>query len=266
MATPREQLADALRQARQEAGFTSHQQLAKVLRTSRSVLSRAENVKEGVPSDNLIRAIARATNADLPSLLDLAKRARSPRSFFAKWSEDFESRATMLRLFELMLVPGLLQTEGYARAVVSWKPFRANVSANLSTRLARQPIVDRAELRVLILGSVLDREVGDPSVMDEQIAHLLDIGERESVTLQIVPDVPELAGALVSGFAIATEGHTDTGVFTDSLIQSGVYTDAAIIERAVRVFDGLRSEALSWRQTREHLEQSRQRWNGVKHA
>jgi transcriptional regulator with XRE-family HTH domain len=266
MATPREQLADALRKARQEAGFTSHQQLARVLRTSRSVLSRAENPREGVPSDNLITAIADATNADLPALLDLTRRARSPRSFFAKWSEDFESRATMLRIFEPLLVPGLLQTESYARAVVSWKPFRANADANLSTRLARQSIVDRAELRMLILGTVLDREVGGPSVMDEQLAYLLNIGERESVTLQIVPDVPDLAGALVGAFAIATEGHTDTGVFTDSLIQSGVYTDAAIIERAVRVFDGLRSEALSWRQTREQLERSRTKWNGVKHA
>jgi hypothetical protein len=208
--------------------------------------------------------VAHATKADPAVLLDFAARARSPRSFFAKWSEDFEQRATMLRMFEPSLSPGLLQTESYARAVVSWKPFRASADATLKGRLARQSIVDRAELRVLIVATVFDREVGGAAVMTEQIDHLLDNGERPNVTLQIVPDVPDLAGALVGAFAIATEGHTDTGVFTDSLIQSGVYTDAAIIERAVRVFDGLRSEALSWRQTREHLERSRAKWNGGK--
>lgn len=265
MATPREQLADALRQARQDAGFTSHHQLAKVLNVSRSVLSRAENPREGVPSDNLITSIAHATNADVEALLKLAKRARSPRSFFAKWAEDFESRATMLRLFELSLVPGQFQTEAYARAVVSWKPFLANVDTNLKTRLGRQSIVDRAEIRALILATVLDREVGDPSVMGAQIDRLLELGERPNVTIQLVPDIPEIVGALGSAFAIATEGHADTGVLTDSLIQPGVYADAAIIERAVRVFDALRAEALSWRQTRQHLEQSRQKWNGVKH-
>jgi hypothetical protein len=170
----------------------------------------------------------------------------------------------MLRTFELSLISGLLQTEGYARAVVSWKPFRANADANLKGRLARQSIVDRAELRVLILATVFDRQVGEAAVMVEQIDHLLDVGERPNVTLQIVPDVPHLAGAVVGAFAIATEGHTDTGVFTDSLIQSGVYTDAAIIERAVRVFGALQADALPWTQTREHLERSRTKWNGGK--
>jgi transcriptional regulator with XRE-family HTH domain len=162
MATPREQLADALRNARQDAGFASHHQLAKQLLVSRSVLSRAENPREGVPSDNIIKAIAHATNADVATLLEWAKRARSPRSFFAKWSEDFEQRATMIRWFEPLLVPGLFQAEAYARVVVSWKPFSVDSEARLSTRLARQSIVDRAEIRTLMLASVLDREVGIP--------------------------------------------------------------------------------------------------------
>ena len=115
-----------------------------------------------MPSDNIIKAIAHATNADVATLLEWAKRARSPRSFFAKWSEDFEQRATMIRWFEPLLVLGLFQAEAYARVVVSWKPFSVDSEARLSTRLARQSIVDRAEIRTLMLASVLDREVGIP--------------------------------------------------------------------------------------------------------
>jgi transcriptional regulator with XRE-family HTH domain len=168
MATPREQLADALRQARVDAGYTSHATLAKRLNVSRPVITRAENTSQPVPSNAIIAAWADATGADQAMLNDYAQRARSPRNWFAHWADDFETRATTIRWFEPLLVPGLLQTESYARAVVSWKPFSADIASNLSERLARQSVVDRAELRVLLLGSVLHREVGDAPVMSEQ--------------------------------------------------------------------------------------------------
>ena len=146
--------------------------LAKALNVSRPVISRAENEREAVPSDPVIKSIARATKADLPELLKLAKRARAPRTYFAKWSDDYEQRATMLRIFEPLLVPGLFQTEDYARAVLSWKPNSDGLEEHLRERLARQSVLDRAELRVLLLGSILDREVGGPDVMAEQIDHV----------------------------------------------------------------------------------------------
>jgi transcriptional regulator with XRE-family HTH domain len=69
MATPREQLADLLRQARLAAGFTSHQALAKRLNVSRPVVTRAENPREAVPSHVVIRDWAQATGADLAQLI-----------------------------------------------------------------------------------------------------------------------------------------------------------------------------------------------------
>jgi hypothetical protein len=258
--TPREQLAQALQQARIDAGYGSRGAFTKVLRASRSVISRAENPREAVPSNDVVTRWAAATKADKAKLLEYAKRARNPRSFFAKWSDDFEQRATLIRWHEPLLVPGLIQTERYMRAVLGWKPFSADVDHNLSERLARQSVLDRAELRVLILGSVISREVGDASVMYEQIAHLVELGERSSVVLQIVPDTSVIAGALGGAFAIATEGAADTAVFTDSTVQSSVYTDNDALARAVRVWDGLHANALPWIQTREQLVQAGERW------
>jgi transcriptional regulator with XRE-family HTH domain len=261
MATPREQLSTALKQARIDAGYQSHAALAKVLKVSRAVVSRAEQDSQPVPSPGLILRWADATNADLDALNDLAKRARNPLSLFVRWSDDFEQRATLIRWFEPLLVPGLLQTEAYARALTNWKPFSASaVEDTLRERLARQSVLDHAELRVLILGSVLQREVGNASVMSEQIDHLVNLGERASITLQIVPDIPSVAGALGGAFAIASQGTSDIAVLTDSLVQSSVHVESDLIERGCLVFDGLRADALPWIQTREFLTEVGQTW------
>jgi hypothetical protein len=86
----------------------------------------------------------------------------------------------VIRWFEPLLIPGLIQTKAYANAVLSWKPESASTEANLKNRLARQSVLDRAELRTVILESVLYREVGDAATMGEQVEHLLSVGGRRS--------------------------------------------------------------------------------------
>lgn len=260
MAAPREQLAALLRQARLDAGFGSHGVLARKLNVSRPVVTKAENPAHPVPSDAVLAAWAGATGAGLDVIMDLAQRARSGTpGWFAKWA-DIEARASLIRWFEPLLVPGLIQTQAYARAVLAWKPDSAGAEANLRTRLARQSLLDRAELRVVILGSVLNREVGDASVMCEQMEHLLAVGTRPSVMIQVVPDIPEVAGALGGAFAIATEGAADVAAYTDSIVKGGVYTDPDQIARAARVFDGLRADALPWTQTQDLIRKAGERW------
>jgi transcriptional regulator with XRE-family HTH domain len=260
MATPREQLAYALRQARIDAGYHTHGALARVLCVSRPVVTRAENASQSVPSEAILAAWANATGADLAMLTNYAERARSPRNWFARWSEDFEPRATLIRWFEPLLVPGLLQTESYARAVLSWKPDSAGTEANLKSRMERQSVLDRAELRVLLLGSVLTREVGNASVMAEQLDYLVTVGSRPSVMLQVVPDIPDIAGALEGGFAVATEGAADVAAYSASNIKGSVFTEPDLVARAVRVFDGLRMDALPWSQTRDLIQKAGEQW------
>jgi hypothetical protein len=224
------------------------------------VVTKAENPAHPVPSDAILAAWAGATGAGLDVLTDLAQRARSgPPGWFAKWA-DIEARASLIRWFEPLLVPGLIQTESYARAVLAWKPDSGSAEANLKTRLARQSVLDRAELRVVILGSVLNREVGDASVMCEQVEQLLIVGSRPSVMIQILPDTPAVAGALGGAFAIATEETADVAAYTDSIVKGGVYTDPDLIARAARVFDGLRADALPWTQTQDLLRKAGERW------
>jgi transcriptional regulator with XRE-family HTH domain len=261
MATPREQLANLLRQARLDAGYESHAALARRLNVSRPVISKAENPTSPTPSDAVLAAIAGATGAGLDELTKLAQQARSgPPGWFAGWTDDIEARASVIRWFEPSLVPGLIQTEAYARAVLSWKPESASTEANLESRLARQSVLDRAELRVVVLETVLYREVGDAATMSEQIGHLLDVGGRPAVTLQVLPDIPAVAGSLGGAFAIASEGAADVATYSESIVEGTVHTDPDLVARAVRFFDWLRAEALPWAQTQDVLRKAGERW------
>jgi hypothetical protein len=260
MPTPREQLASMLRQSRIDAGYDSHGALARKLNVSRPVVTKAENPAHPVPSDALLAAWAGATGAGLDVLTNLAQQARSgPPGWFAKWA-DIEARASVIRWFEPLLVPGLLQIESYAKTVLSWKPDSASASANLKSRLARQSVLDRAELRVVILASVLHREVGDAVTMSDQIQHLLVVGSRPSVTLQVVADTTEIAGALGGAFAIASEGAADVATYSESIVQGAVYTDPDLVARATREFDAVRGYALPWTQTQDLLEKAVEQW------
>jgi transcriptional regulator with XRE-family HTH domain len=75
--TPREQLADVLRQSRLAAGYESHGALAKRLNVSRPVVSKAENPGHPVPSDTVLAAWAGVTGVAADVLTDLAQRAKS---------------------------------------------------------------------------------------------------------------------------------------------------------------------------------------------
>jgi transcriptional regulator with XRE-family HTH domain len=106
MATPREQLANMLRQYRIVAGFGSHGALARKLNVSRPVVTRAENASHPVPSDAILAAWAGATGAPLETLTDLAKRARSGTPDWFMPYRQAEAEASILRCWSPLLVPG----------------------------------------------------------------------------------------------------------------------------------------------------------------
>jgi transcriptional regulator with XRE-family HTH domain len=260
MTAPREELANLLRESRIRAGYRSHAAFAKKLHKSRPVISKAESPANPVPSDDVLAGWAEITGVPLDKLQELAQRIRlGPPAWFLPW-EVIEARASVICWFAALLVPGLLQTEAYARAVLAWKPDSASAEANLKNRLARQAVLERVQLRVVILESVLYREVGDAATMVEQIEYLLELGARPNVTLQILPDTKAIAGALGCAFAIATEGSTDIAAYSDSHIRGTVHTDPDLISRAALQFDALRAEALPWTLTQEGLLKAVKHW------
>jgi transcriptional regulator with XRE-family HTH domain len=187
--TPREQLAETLRQARLDAGYESHGALAKRMNVSRPVVSRAENAAHPVPSDAVLAAWAGATGVALDTLTDLAQRAKSGTPDWFMPYRQAEAEASILRCWSPVLVPGLLQCESYMRAVLSVEPYTAEQLNDLVTaRLERQAVIGHAYLTAVIDQHVLQRLIGSASVMAEQCAAIVQLAERSDIALHVVPE------------------------------------------------------------------------------
>lgn len=106
---------------------------------------------------------------------------------------ELEDDAVSMRNYEPLLVPGLLQTEEYAHAVISGSgvPLPAReIADRVSARIARQRLLERRKgfrLHVLLHEAALHQRVGGPHVMREQLAHLVEAAALPTVTLQVVP-------------------------------------------------------------------------------
>jgi transcriptional regulator with XRE-family HTH domain len=109
-----------------------------------------------------------------------------------------ESDATEIVAYDNAVINGLLQTEDYARTLLrAGAPYAGNqeINAKLEIRLNRQHKLLREEdpvrLDVIIDEACLHRVIGGPEVMRGQLAHLLDMSERENVRLQVLPFAPK---------------------------------------------------------------------------
>ncbi|MBA9002650.1 helix-turn-helix domain-containing protein [Thermomonospora cellulosilytica] len=107
------------------------------------------------------------------------------------WSQyvELEQRAGVIKMFEASLIPGLLQTEDYARAVIeAGGPLDAGKA--LQQRMERQAMLDRPHppfLSVLLSQAALEWPIGSPEIMREQLARLLELSERSHVVIRVIP-------------------------------------------------------------------------------
>jgi uncharacterized protein DUF5753 len=106
---------------------------------------------------------------------------------------DFEAKATRVQNYEALVVPGLLQTAEYARAIIQGvAPTVSEVELDnlVAARMARQAVLTRAsapQFFAVVDEGVLRRPVGEPGVMNRQLHHLLGAAEQPHVTLRVVP-------------------------------------------------------------------------------
>jgi len=120
-----------------------------------------------------------------------------------------EAEATILRCWSPVLVPGLLQSESYMRAVLSVEPYTVERLRELvSARLERQAVIGRAYLTAVIDQHVLHRLIGSPAVMAEQCAHLAIMAERPDIALHVIPEGTNVG--LWGAFDIAARDGTVT--------------------------------------------------------
>lgn len=170
----------------------------------------------------------------------------------------YEAAARTLRWFEHSLIPGLLQTEDYARSVLATKPNSTEdeIARLVAERLERQRILERADppaplLWVLLDEGMLSRPVADPPVMRDQLKHLVHMTTMPNVTIQIVPYAARGHSGLLGAFTIADLDDSPGIVFLEDVLGGRVAEEPDLVAEATLRFDTLRSEALPKGASRE---------------
>jgi transcriptional regulator with XRE-family HTH domain len=193
-----------LRRLREGTGLT-HSEVAHRLEWSSSKLSRIETGQSRVNTGDvadLLGVYGVTDEASREALIQLAREARR-RGWWTRYTDvlgsgtyiGLEAEASSIRTFESQFVPGLLQTEDYARAVISGGQVRPDpeaVERRVAARMARHELLTRPEapeLWAVLDESVILRPVGGPAVMRDQLRHLIEVSTRPNatVTLQVLP-------------------------------------------------------------------------------
>jgi transcriptional regulator with XRE-family HTH domain len=253
-----------VRRAREAIGM-SQSELGALVPCDKSVVSRVE---AGLVAPD--ESFARACDVAFPQMggwfTRFWKDSQTWGTAFSAAFRDFaayEADAVALWSFEHTLVPGLLQTEDYARAVLERHPNVTDeqVTERVAARLARQAVLDREDpplLWVLLDENVLHREVGGAKIMRDQLSRLAGMARRPNVTVQLISRIgahPGLLGAFVLAETpnahVAYVEHIADGLTTDS---------PAIVAMASTRFDTLRTEAYRGSESLMIIEKAADTW------
>ncbi|WBB82396.1 DUF5753 domain-containing protein [Micromonospora sp. WMMD882] len=184
--------------------------------------------------------------------------------WFRPWA-DLEQEATDLRSYQPLLVPGLLQTEAYARAMLRTGNLLPpdEVEQIVASRLARQCVLRREpppQLVAVLDEAVLRRRVGDRAVMREQLLRLADAAEEPHVQVRLIPaDGPWHTG-LAGPFVLARMPDAREVAYLDNQLRGEVVTDPDDVATLSRRWESITGEAFPRRRSVELIREVAQTW------
>ncbi|MEU7753577.1 Scr1 family TA system antitoxin-like transcriptional regulator [Micromonospora sp. NPDC049171] len=216
-----------------------------------------------IPHSRTRVAVAQVLRRDAADLWPEPFRRRDL-PWFRQWAE-LEQDATGIRWYEPLLVPGLLQTEGYARAVLGTGGLLppSEVDLIVAGRLERQAVLGRAappQLVTVIDEVVLRRLVGDRAVMSGQLAHLAAVAEWEHVQVRVIPAENPWHTGLAGPFVLGRLPDGTELAYLDNQLRGQVVTDPVDIANLGRRWESVAGEALPQRQSIELIREVATTW------
>lgn len=255
------QLAAQLRRLREAATLTG-EDVASRLGWSPSKVSRIETGQTAIAPDDLRRLLDlyQVSGAERNRLSELGHNANQ-RGWWDAYGDTFrpevatltalEADAESMRWYHPTVLPGLLQTEQYARAVLSAHLFMAppsRIERRVQARLAGQPILFREnppELAVILDEAVILRAIGGPKVQRAQLAHLLEMSERPKISVQVIPFSAGGHPAMTGGFTILRfPGSLEDVVYLENMTSDLFVESEEDVHHYGLAFDHLRTQAL----------------------
>ncbi|RBM20742.1 helix-turn-helix transcriptional regulator [Streptomyces sp. PT12] len=268
-AVPRMILGARLRQLREARGITGAD-AGERIRASHSKISRLESGRTGFKTrdvEDLLTLYGVVDRGERATLLALARQSNSAgwwhvyHDVVPAWLNLYlglEQTAMVIRAYELQFVPGLFQTEEYARAVtrLGYDESEERVERRVRLRMGRALILERARpphVWVVIDEAALRRRVGGQATMRRQLAHLIEVSELPHVTIQVAPFSAGAHAALAGPVTILRPpgGELPDVVYLEQMT-GGVYPDKpAEIEQYRHVMNRLVVEAEAPHATRD---------------
>jgi len=224
------------------------EQVAEMLGVSASTLSRLENGKREPTSEEVaaILAVLGVTGGERDRLLDMARGGtgssgmveHSNPTVQSRTYLTFETQAMVITNFEPLLVPGLAQTTEYAHAVISAIQVDEDdpdIEARVARRMARHAILTRKrppQFNVIMTELALRQPIGGAKAMARQVRSLIDLADRDNVSLRLIPmSTPTHAGLMGQFVMLEFTSHPTvafieartTGLFRDDLDEVALY-------------------------------------------
>jgi hypothetical protein len=268
----RRRLARELARLREQTGMTIRD-AATALEWDPSKLSRVEGMQRGI----IVRDVRRLLNlygvtdeAQREALFEMSRQSKQ-RGWWQAYADvmpseyanliGLEAEASEIRAYEPELVPGLLQTEDYARAIIRLgRPgdTDAEIDRRVGLRMTRQQVLDRDDppiMRVVLNEGAVRRLVGGPEVMRAQLHKLADRRPRSNLLIQVLPfsagEHPAMSGPFTI-LAFPEEG--DRGVVTlENMASTLSLEQEDDLRQYVRAFDFLQAAALGPRESGDML-------------
>ncbi|MCF3963837.1 helix-turn-helix domain-containing protein [Streptomyces fuscigenes] len=243
---------------RERAGHTQAA-LAQLLGYSEAQIAAFEQGRR-VPRPDTIDKLDQLLEAE--GVLLVMKRAVALTRYpaFFRDAARIEEEAVEFHAYAALAVPGLLQTEGYARTMFTVRRPRrgeGEIEQMVSARMARQRLFDRAPaptLSFVIEESVLQRPYGSVDVLRGQLEHLRLVGENPNVEIQVMPtrttDHPGAAGP----FTLMTPDGGDQVAYIESQDRGQMITDRESVRGIAVRYGILRAQALSPVESLRHIE------------
>lgn len=257
--------ADELRRARARAGVTQ-EGLGQLVNFSASLIAKIE-LSQRRPTRDFARRCDEALDTDglLGRIRDVIG-ASPVLPWFEQWATN-ERVATALRTFQLSVVPGLLQTEEYARALLRGGGLLTaeQVEEQVTARLDRQEILtrdDRLHYTAVIDERVLRQPVGGAEVMRDQLRHLVKVCETHPrMRIQVVASSVGPYLGLNGPFVIATVPEEGDVAFLDDQLGGRFVDRAEDVAVLLRIWESTRGDALSYQQSIELIREVAEQWS-----
>lgn len=263
--TPRAEFGVHLREYRIMAGMRQNE-LAAVLGWSVSKISMVERGERRAAED-----FARAADTALGANGGLLTRWRETMEHASRWPvwlaqlAEIEQQADTLRVWQPMIVPGMLQTPDYARAIFQGKPATTaeEVEQNVTARLERQHALRREggpTIWAILDEGALTRPIGSETVMADQMVHLAELDERPGINVRILPRDSWLTTGLQGAFILAGGPGIPDTAYLEAVTIGQITADSGRVREVKSRYEMLHNEALPRRASLQLIREMAEKW------